>query len=140
MARFWTETRHFEGPLGEVLDGTPNSGTDCTAIHEPFRSLTKRILFRLAGDAESDHTETTWPASRRMASRGFARRRHRFRGGPGVWPQVADERVSLDTIPGPPSDWDPEVDRMDYGEAECSVTVRAWQDDKTEEDERHGED
>ena len=38
MARFWTETRHFEGPLGEVLEGTPNSGTDCTAIHEPFRS------------------------------------------------------------------------------------------------------
>ena len=38
-------------------------------------------------------------------------------------------------MPGPPSDWDPEVDRMDYGEAECSVTLRAWQDDKTEEEE-----
>ena len=54
--------------------------------------------------------------------------------------QKSDECVSLDTIPGPPSDWDPEVDRIDYGEAECSVTVKAWQDDEKEEDERHGED
>ena len=77
------------------------------------------------------HTEWLREASRAAAA-GFE--------AVQAFGQVAHERVSLDTMPGPPSDWDPEVDRMDYGEAECSVTVQAWQDDKKEEDERHGED